>query len=102
MLTPDQRRPDTISGSLERQVVEILWSDGHHSTYDFEYLRWSCPCAFCRGEGGMPGAVDENTVFSPEQTTLVAMEYLRNVRRSKRCDIASYPYAWRPASARPR
>lgn len=82
MLPPDQRHPDTISGSLERQVIEILWSDGHNSTYDFDYLRWNCPCAFCHGEGGIPGVVNENTVFTPEQTTLVEMAPVGNYAMS--------------------
>ena len=59
-------------------MIEILWSDGHHSTYDFDYLRWNCPCALCRGEGGTPGTVDVNTVFTPEQTTLVDMAPVGN------------------------
>jgi DUF971 family protein len=27
--------------------VDITWSDGHRSHYDFAYLRESCPCANC-------------------------------------------------------
>lgn len=27
--------------------VEITWSDGHTSRYDFPYLRDHCPCALC-------------------------------------------------------
>ncbi len=30
--------------------VEILWSDGHASRYDFPYLRDHCPCATCNDE----------------------------------------------------
>ena len=30
--------------------VEITWSDGHSSRYDFPYLRDHCPCAMCRDE----------------------------------------------------
>lgn len=30
--------------------VEITWSDGHTSRYDFPYLRDHCPCALCREE----------------------------------------------------
>jgi len=30
--------------------VEIVWSDGHASRYDFPYLREQCPCALCRDE----------------------------------------------------
>jgi DUF971 family protein len=30
--------------------VEIAWSDGHASRYDFAYLRDQCPCATCNDE----------------------------------------------------
>jgi DUF971 family protein len=30
--------------------VEIVWSDGHRSRYDFPYLRDHCPCAMCNDE----------------------------------------------------
>ena len=30
--------------------VEIIWSDGHKSRYDFPYLRDHCPCAMCNDE----------------------------------------------------
>jgi len=30
--------------------VEIAWSDGHASRYDFPYLRDHCPCALCNDE----------------------------------------------------
>lgn len=30
--------------------VEITWSDGHTSLYDFPYLRDHCPCAVCNDE----------------------------------------------------
>jgi DUF971 family protein len=30
--------------------VEITWSDGHTSRYDFAYLRDHCPCALCNDE----------------------------------------------------
>ena len=35
--------------------MEITWEDGHRSSYGAERLRWSCPCAECRGEAGVPG-----------------------------------------------
>jgi len=31
-------------------TMEILWKDGHQSTYTFVYLRDACPCAFCNEE----------------------------------------------------
>jgi DUF971 family protein len=30
--------------------VEVTWSDGHQSRYDFPYLRDHCPCALCNDE----------------------------------------------------
>src|SRR5450631_2371504 len=30
--------------------VDITWSDGHASHYDFDYLREECPCATCNDE----------------------------------------------------
>lgn len=30
--------------------VDIAWSDGHASHYDFTYLRDLCPCAMCNDE----------------------------------------------------
>ena len=30
--------------------VDIVWSDGHASRYDFTYLREHCPCATCNDE----------------------------------------------------
>jgi DUF971 family protein len=30
--------------------VDITWSDGHASHYDFAYLRDQCPCATCNDE----------------------------------------------------
>ncbi|MFZ0881345.1 MAG: DUF971 domain-containing protein [Candidatus Acidiferrales bacterium] len=30
--------------------VDITWSDGHTSHYDFAYLRDRCPCALCNDE----------------------------------------------------
>jgi DUF971 family protein len=30
--------------------VDIVWSDGHSSHYDFAYLREQCPCAMCDDE----------------------------------------------------
>jgi len=32
------------------QGVDVVWSDGHASHYDFPYLRDRCPCALCNDE----------------------------------------------------
>ncbi len=39
--------------------MEIVWKDGHHSHWDFAWLRNACPCATCVQEreavGRKPG-----------------------------------------------
>jgi len=52
-------------------TLAIEWQDGHASTYDAVGLRWLCPCAFCRGEMGMPGWLDSGPTLTDEQTRLV-------------------------------
>jgi DUF971 family protein len=37
--------------------VDIVWSDGHASHYDFVYLRDLCPCALCNDERNKKEAV---------------------------------------------
>jgi len=37
--------------------VEITWSDGHASRYDFPYLRDHCPCSLCNEERSKKAAV---------------------------------------------
>jgi len=32
--------------------VDVTWSDGHTSHYNFQYLRDLCPCALCNDERG--------------------------------------------------
>jgi DUF971 family protein len=54
--------------------VDITWSDGHKSHYDFAYLRDECPCATCNdartkgfglkeSSGGMPSPLP---MFKPK------------------------------------
>lgn len=31
-------------------TMDIVWKDGHQSTYTFTYLRDACPCAMCNEE----------------------------------------------------
>jgi DUF971 family protein len=49
--------------------VDITWSDGHASHYDFVYLREECPCATCNDErakkGSMAAAAPGSSAFSP-------------------------------------
>jgi DUF971 family protein len=65
-LTPVSIHADRSAGRLE-----IVWSDDHDTAYDTTMLRWLCPCAFCRGEAGMPGWLDSGPTLTDEQTRLV-------------------------------
>ena len=65
--------PLRIHADREARRLEIDWSDGHATSYDFDRLRWLCPCAYCRGEAGLPGWLDSAPTLSSEQTRLVDM-----------------------------
>jgi DUF971 family protein len=54
--------------------VDITWSDGHASHYDFAYLRDECPCATCNDErirksafaGAGPASAAALPMFKPK------------------------------------
>lgn len=52
----------------------MRWADGHDSVYQFEYLRWHCPCAECAGEAGLPGRLASTQDLSDDQVTLAQIE----------------------------
>lgn len=58
----------------ENRRLYLSWSDGHESAHGWERLRWACPCAWCAGEGGMPGMLQNKQSLSIEETTLVNIE----------------------------
>jgi DUF971 family protein len=41
--------------------VDITWSDGHTSHYEFAYLRDLCPCAICNDERGKKASIGSLT-----------------------------------------
>jgi DUF971 family protein len=49
-MSDPRHRMTAVDVSDERQTLEILWKDGHESTYPLKYLRAECPCAGCRTE----------------------------------------------------
>jgi len=63
--------PTTIHADRAAGTLDIEWADGHRSTFDTTTLRWLCPCAFCRGEAGLPGWLDSSPTLSSDQTRLV-------------------------------
>jgi DUF971 family protein len=66
--------PVRIHADRPNCTLEIEWADGHQTRYDFTTLRWLCPCAYCRGEAGMPGWLDSAPTLSDVQTTLTDMQ----------------------------
>jgi DUF971 family protein len=67
----ERTSPVRIHADRGARTLEIEWRDGHRTTYDFVALRWLCPCAYCRGEAGMPGWLDTKPTLTPEQTRMV-------------------------------
>ena len=67
---PEARRPVDIDVDRAAGTMMIAWQDGHASAYQLAALRPLCPCAYCSGEMGRPGAVDATTTFTRQQTTL--------------------------------
>lgn len=47
------------------QGVDVTWSDGHASHYDFPYLRDHCPCALCNDEREKKTKVGGNSAALP-------------------------------------
>src|SRR5207249_5235778 len=46
-----RRKPTSVKVHVSSGAgVDIAWSDGHASHYDFTYLREHCPCATCNDE----------------------------------------------------
>lgn len=71
---PEPAKPVRIHADRSAGTLAIDWADGHQSTYPAIGLRWLCPCAFCRGEAGMPGWLDTMPTLSTEQTRLVDVQ----------------------------
>ena len=46
-----QIKPSSVKVRVSTgEGVDIVWSDGHASHYDFPFLRDRCPCATCNDE----------------------------------------------------
>ena len=58
----------------EKRQLILTWSDEHESMHSWEALRWACPCAWCAGEGGLPGMLQKRQNLSIEETTLINLQ----------------------------
>jgi DUF971 family protein len=45
--------------------IDIVWSDGHRSHFDFAYLRENCPCATCNDERSKKASFAESAGAAP-------------------------------------
>jgi DUF971 family protein len=61
-----RKRPASVKIHVSSGAgVDIVWSDGHASHYDFVYLREHCPCALCDDERKKKAAVASATAGKP-------------------------------------
>jgi DUF971 family protein len=70
--------PLRIDANRAAGTLRVEWADGHVSSFDAPTLRWLCPCAYCRGEAGMPGWLDTNPSLTPDQVKLVDLSLVGN------------------------
>lgn len=70
--------PTAIHADRAGGTLRIDWADGHQSTFDLTALRWLCPCAYCRGEAGMPGWLDSAPTLTADQTRLTDLHLVGN------------------------
>jgi DUF971 family protein len=71
-------RPVRIHADRTARTFSIDWADGHATVYDFTALRWLCPCAYCRGEAGLPGWLDSAPTLTAEQTRMTDVHLVGN------------------------
>jgi ATP-binding protein involved in chromosome partitioning len=72
--TPAATTPTDIELDTARRRMRFVWGDGRRSDYDWEYLRWRCPCATCSGEGEWAGELPSRTELKPDETEMVDLE----------------------------
>ena len=82
MTTPPIAPSPTVASKIHAdrtaRTLQIDWQDGHRTDYDFTALRWLCPCAYCRGEAGMPGWLDTAPILTDAQTRMVDIALVGN------------------------
>jgi len=71
-LPRDAREPVKVRvHKTEGTGLEIDWKDGHHSSWNFAWLRYACPCATCLDEREKSGRVPGEP--RPQPPTLLPM-----------------------------
>jgi DUF971 family protein len=73
-VTDESTTASRIHADRAAGTLQIGWADGHETSYDAVTMRWLCPCAFCRGEAGLPGWLDSRPTLTAEQTRLVDVQ----------------------------
>ena len=71
---PAASTPTDIELDSRGRRLRFTWGDGRRSDYDWEYLRWRCPCAMCSGEGEFAGELEHRTSFEPDEIEMVDLE----------------------------
>ncbi len=74
MRLPNDIEPTSYLMDEDHRQLYISWSDGHESVHGYERLRRGCPCAWCAGEGGVPGMLAGKKSLSHEETTLINLQ----------------------------
>jgi ATP-binding protein involved in chromosome partitioning len=72
--TSNTTTPTDIELDNGGRRVRFVWADGQRSDYDWEYLRWRCPCATCSGEGEFAGELRDRTELRADETEMVDLE----------------------------
>ena len=104
--------PKTIKLHGEGGAIEIVWADGHRSSYPYQFLRDRCPCATCTGSEPAPEPAPSqlpmlgNKPLKPDRAELVGryalqiywndghstgiytFDYLRELCRCAECEAA--------------
>lgn len=74
--TPGAATPTDIELDSGGRRLRFTWADGRSSAYEWEYLRWKCPCATCSGEGEYPGELQGRTELSADEIEMVDVELI--------------------------
>ena len=72
--TPGAATPIDIELDTGARRLRFTWADGRQSAYEWEYLRWRCPCAECSGEGEYPGQLQDRTSLRPEEVEMIDVD----------------------------